>query len=284
MINIKSADLTNPAQKFIALCMLGLVLLILYFLLPPLITILANIWLAVGLAVPLFFLIYNYEAVWSLFKRLSWNMTKKLISSDKLWYLWQGYNYLVKENELMEKDIDNVVKSRLQSEKMLSNIVKDSNRAKQEAEIEKSIPKLRVIEVKVKMLNDQFNNIEPKVQTAKLLEKDLRDYYENRLADTEILKINLEAKAQEYTLYKDMANATKNASRWMKESSEMRMFNESLKQIDDSLNEYTANIESFKRNILPKMSSDSTSRTLDAQEGAKLIEEYKKNRLNLQLA
>lgn len=286
MITIKTsnADLTSPGQKLIALGMIGVVLTILWFLLPPIITILTNIWWTIGLGVPLLFLAWNYEAVWSMFKRLSWNMTKKIISSDKLWYLWQGYNYLLKENDAMQQDINNVVASRLKSQKMLEGIVKDSNRAMQEHEQENEPNKKRVLEVKVTMLDEQFKNIEPKVKMAQQQENDLKDYYDTRVADTEILKIKLDAKAQEYELYKQMSEASDNASRWMKESNQMKMFNESLRQIDQSLDTYTANIENFRRNILPKMSSDSASKRVDADNGVKLIEEWKKKRLELKEA
>lgn len=284
MLNVKlnkSADLTNPTQKAIALGMVGVALLVLWFILPPLITILTNVWIAIAVGAPLAFLIWNYQAVWGLFKRISWNFTKKVISSDKLWYLWQGYNWLLSENERMNEDIKALSASRMQSQKMLRSIVTDSNRATEEHALEKDPIKKRVLEVKVKMLNQQFENIEPKVLTAEQLEKDFIDYYNNRVADTEILKIKLDAMAQEYTLYKQMAKNTANASNWMKTSPEMKMFNESIRQIDMSLDTYTADIEDFKRNVLPKMSSNSTSRQLDAQEGAKLIEEYKKSRLLL---
>lgn len=281
MLNIKTADLTNPAQKSIALLLVGVVLVILWFLLPPLITIFANLWLLAALGIPILFIAYNYETFWSLFKRISWNMTKKLISSDKLWYLWQGYNYLLNENDKMAQDIKSITSSRLQSQKMLQGIATDSIEAVKLHEMETDSTKKRVLEVKVKMLDQQFKNIEPKVNSAVQLETDLQDYYKNRVADTEILKISLDAKAQEYTLYKQMSEATANASNWMKNSSEMKSFNESLRQIDASLDSYTADIEDFKRNVLPKMSSDSTQRQLDAKEGQALIEEYKKSRLNI---
>jgi hypothetical protein len=281
MLNVKSADLTNPFQKGVALLMVGAVLVILWFLLPPLITIFANIWILIALAVPMLFLIYSYEAFWSLFKRLSWNMTKKMISSDKLWYLWQGYNYLLGENDKMAQDLKAITASRIQSQKTLQSIASDATTASKLHELETNPTQRRVLEVKVKMLDQQFKNIEPKVLAAEQLEKDLIDYYENRVADTQILKINLDGKAQEYELYKQMAKATANASNWMKNSTEMVAFNESLKQIDASLDSYTADIEDFRRNVLPKMSSNSTERTLNAQEGAALIEQYKKSRLSI---
>lgn len=284
MINVKSADLTNQAQKAIALFIVGTILLILWFLLPPLITIFANLWILALIGIPMLFLIYNYQSLWSLFKRLSWNMTKKLISSDKLWYLWRGYNYLLGENDKMAADIKGMTALRANSERTLAGIARDARRASEEHEIESEPNKKRVLEVKVRMLDQQFKNIDPKVAAAKQLEANLIDYYNTRVADTEILKITLDGKAQEYSLYKQMAEATANASRWMKDSPEMREFNESLNQIDASIDSYTADIEDFKRNVLPKMNSNSASRQLDAQEGLKLIEEYKKNRLQLEKA
>lgn len=276
MFNIKSADLTSPGQKLIAGLMAGGALVILWFLLPPLITILTNIWIMIGLGVPLAFLIYNYEILWSLFKRLSWNMTKKIISSDKLWYLWQGYNYLVTENQKMNEDIKGVTKSRLGAERNLAAIANDLKETMGQEGFEKDPTKKRILQAKVKMLDQQFKALDPQVNAYKELEAQLTDYWKNRVADTEILKIELEGKEQLYKMAQDAAKASGNAARWMKQSKEMKEFNESIKQIDEALDGYTASIEDFKRNILPQMGSASTARTFDAQEGAKLIEEYRK--------
>lgn len=284
MLNVKSADLTNPTQKGIALLIGGAVLTVLWFLLPPLITILANLWLAAFIGIPLAFCIYNYETFWSLFKRLSWNMTKKIISSDKLWYLWQGYNYLVKENEKMNQDIQDIAKARIGAERRLATIAGDIKRAMGESDFEKDATKKRIIQAKVSMLDQQFKALDPQVIAYKQLEAELTDYWRNRCADTEILKVQLEGKAQLYEMARDAAKASGNAARWMKQSKEMRDFNESIKQIDEAMDTYTASIEDFKRNVLPAMGSGSASRTYDAQEGAKLIEEYKaKNNIRLQI-
>jgi len=281
MLNIKSADLTNNTQKFYALLMLGATLMILWFLLPPLITILTNIWWTIGLGAPLVFLIMNYQNVWDFYKRMSWNLTKKHISSDRLWYLWQGYRYLVNQNQMMQQDIKAVSSSRANTEQTLKNIIKDSGRAIQEHEFETNETKKRVLEAKVNMLNEQIENLEPKVQETKKLEEEMNDYLQTRIADVEILKIELEGKAQLYTIYEQAAKATKNASKWMKESPEVTKLNEAIKQIDQKLSDYTTDIEVFRRDILPKMNSNSASRQVDAAAGAKLIAQWKAKRLEL---
>src|SRR5687768_11086482 len=94
---MKTVDLTNSTQKFVAACVLIAVLIALYLLLPPLIVILTNLWIAAVLGISLLFLIWNYEIIWTLFKKLSWDMTKKIISSDKLWYLYQYHTYMLRK-------------------------------------------------------------------------------------------------------------------------------------------------------------------------------------------
>lgn len=181
----------------------------------------------------------------------------------------------------MAEDIKSITASRISSERMLAGIARDSKRAMEEHEIESDLNKKRVLEAKVNMLDQQFKSVEPGVASAKDMEAKLIDYYQTRVADTEILKVTLDGKAQLFTLYKEQAKATANAARWMKASKEMRDFNESLRQIDTSIDSYTSDIEDFKRNVLPKMNSNSASRQVDAQEGLALIEEYKKKRMQL---
>lgn len=286
MMNLKNADLTNPAQKVIA-GGLGVVALgVLYYALPPLVFILKNIWWTVGLSVPLLFLGYNYEILWSLLKQVSWDMTKKIISSNKLWHMWQGYNYLVSKNEALNENIIAVGAIKSKTEKELARIAKEGQRAKDEAihEEKKGAAqiKLKVIHNKVALLNSQFGTLEPKLQYIENQHAQLVELHSNWVADAEILKQTLEAKEQEYNLMKELSAASDSASAFLKKDSpEMRNFNESLKQIEQSINQYTSNVENFQRNVLPTLQSMETKRELNEEEGKKLIEEFKLQRLQL---
>lgn len=285
-MNIKSADLTSPGQKLIA-GLFGVGLLgVLYYALPPLVLILKNIWLTIGLSVPLLFLGYNYEICWSLLKQVSWNMTKKVISSDKLWHMWQGYHYLVAKNDALNTNIISVGAIKDKTTKELARIAKEAGKAKEEALYEEkkgSAPlKLKVLYNKVSLLDSQFNTLEPKLKFIENQYRQLIELHGNWVADAEILRQTLEAKAQEYDLMKELSAASDSAKAFLKKDSpEMQRFTESLKQIEDSINQYTSNVENFQRNVLPTLQHMETQREMNEEEGKKLIEEFKAQRLQL---
>src|ERR1041384_2316572 len=93
--DIQKVDLTNKNQKIFAGILVFLVLGLLWYLLPPFIVILKNIWLAAILAVPLIFVVCNPMLMWNIFKQLSWNLTKALIGQDKLGYMYRYHEYLL---------------------------------------------------------------------------------------------------------------------------------------------------------------------------------------------
>lgn len=291
-MNLKNADLTNPVQKVIAGAVGVGVLGVLYFALPPLVFILKNIWLTVGLAAPILFLGYNYEICWTLLKQVSWNMTKKMISTDKLWHMWQGYHYLVGKNEALEQNIVTVGAIRSKTEKELAKIADAATKAKNEALFEekrdskdpesvKSL-KLKMIRNKVALYDNQFKTIQPRLQYIQNQHSQLIELHQNWVADANMLKQTLEVKSQEYELMKELSKASDNASAFLKDSPEMQNFQESLKQIEASIDQYTSNVENFQRTILPTLNKMDTQREMSEEEGRKLIEQYKTERLQLQ--
>lgn len=286
-MNLKNADLTNPTQKAIAIGIGIAILGVLYFALPPLVFILKNIWLTISLALPLLFIGYNYEILWSVLKQISWDMTKKIISSNKLWHMWQGYHYLVAKNEALNENIKNIGAIHSKTKRELERIVREAEQAKKQAAHEQAKgspqPILKVLYNKVALLDGQFNALEPKLNFIETQRSALIELHSNWVADAEILKQTLEAKEQEYELMKELSKASDNAMSFLqKDSPEMRNFNESLKQIEQSINEYTSNVENFQRNVLPTLQTIDTKREINEEEGKKLIEEYRKQRLQLQ--
>lgn len=286
MINIKSADLTNSTQKFIAALALGAVLVILYFLLPPLVTIFANLWLLAILAIPMLFLVYNYEMMWEIFKRMSWEMTKKIISSDKLWHMYRYHEYMIRKINDLGENIKAVKALRSSTERMISEKIKESNNLKQEAlryqTQTNATNLLKIVNGKVGILEKQLETFVPRLDFIKKQEAQLLELYDLWSADTELLKSTLDAKAEEYKLMKELSSASNSAMAFLqKDSPELKAYNESLRQIEQSVNEYTANIESFQRDAAPVISRMNAQSSVNEEEGAKLIEAHKAKRLEI---
>lgn len=286
MINIKQADLTNGTQKAIALVALCIVFGILWFILPPLIVIFKNLWYLAALVVPMLFLLYNYQSVWDVFKRLSWNMTKKLISSDKLWYMYRYYYYMLDKIKSLNENVTNVGAIENNTQRTIAKLIADRNQFANEAVAseKKGLPQsvIRVLQSKVAINEKQIDTFTPRLDFTKAQKKSLEELYDAWSADTEILKSTLDAKAQEYELMKELNKANNSAKAFLsKDSNELRAYNESLKQIEASVNEWTANVENFQREVAPQLARMSVQSDLNAEEGAKLIEEYKQKRIAL---
>lgn len=283
-MDLKTPDLTNNTQKAIAGVALVGLLMLLWFLLPPLVTILKNLWIAAILGGGLCFLIYNYELIWNIFKKASWELTKKHISSNKLWYMWQGYRYLVSQNDALNNSIIEVGAIKTETQKALSNLASKAQAAKEEhiRESKKSTSQvfLKVIQNKVALYDQQFKTLEPKLQFINTQYSELVKLHENWVADAEIVNQTLTAKEQEYELMKSLSKASDSAGAFLKrDSPEMKNFNESLKQIDKSIFTYTSNVENFQRTVLPTLRSMDSQREANEEEGLKIIEEYKKQRI-----
>lgn len=286
MVNMKTVDLTNPTQKFIALIFLGALLFVLYFLLPPLVFIFTNLLILIPMVVVVGFLAYNYEAVWSQFKRLSWNMTKKLISTDPLWHMYQYYHYMVKKLEDLNNSIRNIGAIEVETNRSIQGMLKELEGLKREALQKQTAGAtpgiLKLLNGKVGLLQQQTDNLLPRLDFIKKQKQSLIELHDAWGTDTELLKATLDSKAQEYTMMKQMNGAIGSAMAWLqKDSPELRDYKQSLVEIESSVAQYTSNMENFQREVAPQLSRMSTAADINAADGAALIEKYKQERLAL---
>lgn len=282
----KLPDLTTPGQKIVAGGLLALVLVIFYFLLPPLVMIFANLWLVVLLGVPLVLLILNYEVIWTMFKQISWNMTKKLISTDPMWHMYRYYDYLIGKinglegaiievDTVKEKSSRKIVEHKDELNKFMSQVERESVKNSDSVLV-------KVLKSKISTNQRNIDMLLPRLEFVEKQSAQLRQVHTMWSADTEILKHELDIKAQEYEMLKELSGATDKASSYLGDNTvEMKMFKESLKQIEDSVSTYTANIANFDSKVLPQLAKSGTDFEYNVEEGDKIIEKLKQERLNI---
>lgn len=286
MVNMKSVDLTNPTQKSFAFVMIAVLLVVLYFLLPPLILIFTNIWIFIIIAAPLVFFGYNYQMVWSYFKRLSWNMTKKIISSDPLWHMYQYYHYMTGKLEDLNDSIRNIGAIETETSRAIQGMLKELEGLKREAlqrQTAGATPGiLKLLNGKVGLLQQQTDNLLPRLEFIKKQRQSLIELHDAWGTDTELLKATLDGKAQEYKMMLQMNKATNTAYAFLqKDSPELQEYKQSLVEIESSVAQYTSNMENFQREVAPQLSRMSAASDINAADGAALIEKYKQERLAL---
>lgn len=287
-LDISKVDLTNQNQKIFAGILLAIVIAILYYTLPSIVWFLKNIWIAIILLIPLIFLIFNHQMVWQVFKQLSWNLTKALISGDKLGYMYRYHEYLLTKINALGGNVTNIGAIEVKLDRKSKELAKVISDNKKQAVLyeQKGSPQtvLRTIANKVNVDTKQLEALLPKLEVVRKQKKYLIDLYDNWVADAEDLKYTLDAKADEYKTLKELNEATGNAKEFLKgNSEEYKIYQESLNQIEQSVTQYTANLEDFERKAKPILDNMSMGRTVSEDEGLQLIEEFKKNSISLKI-
>jgi hypothetical protein len=279
----KGIDLTNGSQKVFALFLLGLVLMGLWFLLPPLIVIMQNLLVAGALAAVIVFLVWNYNIIWEEFKRLSWNMTKNLISRDKVYYMYRYHDYMLNKIAKVEQGRDKVGSFKVQLQRKIVEKQASFKENMARAEAGQGAGKNGVANTSAtKAVVDKklLEGLLPRYETVEAQYKALVELHDLLVNDAEQLKYTLDAKAEEYELYKEMNETTSSVNEFLKGNTpEARMYKESLRQIEDSVSQYAANLESFERSVRPMLDAAEVDNKAAEAEGMKLIEEFKKNRM-----
>lgn len=283
MINKKFPDLTTQGQKTFALVILLIICLVIYSILPPLIVFFKNLWLAAILGIPLLFLILNYEIIWEYMKKLSWDMTKKIISSDPLWHMYRYYDYLVKKTDNLEQSIIDITTVRNQNVRKIVELQEDVDKyTHQLSKVHEGSVNEKVIKTRIATTQKSIDKIIPIVDTIDKQTTQLKEVLTYWKADNEILKAELDGKKQEYEMMKELSKATNTASSWLGDNSkEMKLFKESINQMEISISKYTANVDNFENKVKPHLTIASANLDYNAEEGDRIIEKLRQQRLSI---
>jgi len=285
--DINKIDLTNKNQKILALVMSAGVIGLIYFLLPPFIWFMTHLIYAGVLSVFVGYLIYNKEAFWAFFKQISWEMTKKMIGTNKVGYMYRFHDVILERLVNLEGSITEIGAQEIKLKRKISELSTSLENDKKDYIIKekKNSPQtiLRTLANKINLTQKQLDIFIPQAISTEKKKNDLTELFNNWTADAEILKVNLDMKADEYETLKELNKATDNAKEFLSGNSvEYKMYQESLKQIETSATEYLSNIESFDRKMQPLLSDMSLNKEISEDAGIKMIEEYKQKRLGLE--
>jgi len=286
--DIQKVDLTNQNQKIFAGILVVLTLGLLWYLLPPFIVLMTNLWLAAVLAIPAIFVICNPMLMWNVYKQLSWNLTKKLIGQDKLGYMYRYHEYLLTKIDALDGNIKNISQIRNKVQRKIGELKQnvDNNKKKAGSYQDKNSSSivLKALANKIAVDTKTIESLLPQATSVQKQEQYLIQLHSQMSQDAEDLKYTLDAKAEEYKTLKELSEATGNASEFLKgNSEEYKLYQESLKQIEESVTKYTANIDNFERKAKPMLEAAALDRTVSEEEGMKLIEEFKKNTVTLKI-
>lgn len=286
----KKIDLTNDTQKIIAGVVLFIVLAIVWMALPSLVWFFENlIWLGV-LVITTLFIILQRNNIWDGMKQLTWETTKKMISSNKLWYMYRYYDpYLLTKIAGMEEVLTRIMavqnKQTKRGLELKASMDQNSALAIKAEERGDSENVIRSLRNKVNIDKQQLDAIGPKIVNTDNQIKLFTQLIDVWKADAVDLKYSLDATASAYELSKELSDASGAAKAFLggDTSEEYKTYVESIKQIEDSMAQYAANFENFERQAKPVLENLALSRAVSEDAGAKLIEEFRKGSTSLNI-
>lgn len=274
-------DLTNKNQKLFALALLAGVLYLLYHVVPPLVVLFQNLWLLVLYGGSLLFLAYNYDIVWHWFKRASWELTKWSINKDKPGYLYRFHAYLVKKNEDLKTRLRNLKATRenVKRQMLETKSFIDTNTNEMEQALRSGATGLVAsYQTKIKLKQGLLDKLVPRYEFIKSQEEKFTNVVEIRTQEAEDLKFSIDAKIAEYDTLKQIDKAISAAGAAADENShEYQLYRESLRQMEDAVVTYTANLEMFDIEMKPALERAAIQKDAQEDEAQKLIDAYRAN-------
>jgi hypothetical protein len=272
-------DLTTSGQKGFALVLIIALLFLLKWLLPPMIFFLENLFYFGFLVGCVLLVIWNYSIIWMTFKTLSWNMTKWLISKDKLGYLYRYHDYIVEKTVKIYDNLKSVSAMRVTLERKINELellVKNNKAKAIVAEDQGNTIATTSFSSKVAVDSKQIEVLKPRLEMVKRQEKALKEMYDMTSLQAEQLKYTLDSKAEEYKLLKEVDSATNSASSLIENNStEYKIYQESLTQLESEVTTFIASIEAFEVKVKPIVAQMSTEKAINEAEGERLVKEFK---------
>jgi len=281
-------DLTNGTQKIIAGVILFAIIAIVWMALPSLIWFFEHLlWLG-ALVVTTIFVISQRNNIWDGIKQITWATTKKLVSGNPLWYMYRYYDpYLKNKIAGFEEVLIAVMaaqkKQIARGVELQKNIKNNSESAIKGEELKMSRNSINSFRNKVNIDTKQLDILAPKIENTEkqiVFFKELLDIWK---ADAEDLKYSLDATADSYNLSKEVSEGLGAAKAFLggDNTEEYKTYMLAIKQIEDNVNTYAANFENFERQAKPILENLALSRAVSEDAGAKLIEEFRKGSISL---
>lgn len=280
MINIKSADLTNPQQKVVAFILLAIVGSILWFVTPPLLILFKNVTMLLIYVVLYVFVILNIQNIWDGMKQLSWELTKKIISTNPVWHLDRGYDYVVNQMNKLSTHIGKIASIKLTTEKEVQKLIRE-NKELELAASKTSGNQVKIYASKIGSNQNLIEKLLPRIDVANKHQVQMQNLLDVWRIDAEIMRHDIDSLSKEYELMKELNSATNAATAFMQTNTpEMKRFKQAMKETERKISTFTTNVESFQRDVIPTLSLANGRADMLQEEGLALIEEYKKKRLN----
>lgn len=275
--NSKDIQLKSPLVKWGAIALAVVFAIIILPMIGKLIT---GIISGAVVSIILLFLAWNYEVLWSIFKSVSWSLTKKYIRVNKIEVIRQ-YIELQEEKAKEIKDrADKVSGTRValgrkieEAQNKIHNHVMQINTLQRRGGMD-----LAVGELASKVATDEefIKNLQPQYDNLKEYETSMKEMYVLLRNNLEKRRYDLDSKIMEYETMKDIAKVSGYLTDFLKgKSKDAKMYDESLRMMEEDTSLYTAKVENFVSEFNPMLEMTAVNNETNVAKGLELVEKYK---------
>lgn len=287
MLSKPSIDQTNLPQKALALGLLiatifGGIWLFNNYLAPFFIDFFVNVWKLVLIGGPLLmiglYIISNPLIVWGFFKTLSWNFTKFLIKFDPLSVMDRYADLLGKKLVSLQKIKVQLEGRYIKSCRKISELEKlrDDNLKRGRAALtQKDEHAASLAGTRARGADESIRLYKPNNDRMKRSIDFLNLLSQNWETSQIKLREEIARKREEFEVLRDDAKALNQAESFINgDTEEGRIYQESIKALEESVGQKIAYIEDFERRSKDIMAGIKIDNQVQKDEGIKMLEEY----------
>lgn len=287
--NIPSISQMRPWQKVFAVVVLAITaylgMLLFNAAAPTVIAFCTNLWRILLVGVPLVFLIgyvvSNPLVIWGKYKTLSWNLTKFMISLDKLSTMDRHADYLDMKKKNLDKSRELLKKQNIFLGKQMEGLQTDitSNLKHAAAAIKSGDKGVASLDgLKVQTDKTSLQALTPLFTKQQALLRNFKEVSENWDFTIQKIRYFCQRKRIEYETLRAAAKACNEAEDFARGDTESaKLYNEGLRQVEEAISGYTAKIDQFEEVSKGVMDNIRIEKQMNMDEGLSTIEGYMKS-------
>lgn len=289
MFNSNGPGKAHPLEKVIRFAIIGGLafgaIKLVNWLAPTLITFFTNIYLVIGLGVPLLFfflwVLGNRGLIWMTYKNICRKITEFFIKIDFLSYIDSYIEILEEKLANLQKSKDQLAGRHKNFQNNIASVKADAENNLKLAKAAKNMEDQTTMEYHASMANTSKQSLSRLEPVALRMEKNLQlldKIEENWEFSINKLKHEVKIRRQEYEHMREAAKALGNIEAFMKgNSQEAKIFNSSLEELNLQLADKVAKIEAFEKRSKNMMNQIDLEKQMNSDDGMLLLAEFEQH-------
>lgn len=274
-------DNLSLPQKIVAIGFIGIAA---YFILPFLITVMVNLYIAVALAIPICYIALNPHLIWGVAKTLSQLTTNWIIGLSPLSAMDRYYEWVLSKLQVIRNAKNDVIASEMGISKQINDKEKSYKELMNKASIaEDQGNSIQADTYSSQAMSDKqfLEDLIPIRDDMKIKITYLQELDDVFQSNAEKLNHSINNTKMKYTTLKKIKKGMQSADDIIGGANEAtRIYNVALSQTNDQINKMTASIQQYENNIKPMLADAKFSRELQQGEARRLLNEFRTGQLS----